>query len=77
MPTFCEPCNPLHQGEEQLDTELFLRVVPFYITLLVGVMGTKKKIVSGGEGGVWSVFKPEEWFSIFYLCCTHYLYLDS
>ena len=48
MSTFREPCSPLHQGEEQPDTELFLRAVPFY-TLLVGVMGGKKKIV--GEGG--------------------------
>ena len=37
MSTFREPCSPLHQGEEQRDTELFLRAVPFI--LLVGVMG--------------------------------------
>ncbi|KYN29949.1 hypothetical protein ALC57_00595 [Trachymyrmex cornetzi] len=43
MPTFREPCSPLHQGEEQSDTELFLRAVPLYITfpfyikLLVGM----------------------------------------
>jgi len=49
MPTFCEPCNLLHQ--EKPDTELFLRVVPLlYITLLVGVMEGKKRIVSGGWG---------------------------
>ncbi|KYN15931.1 hypothetical protein ALC57_11823 [Trachymyrmex cornetzi] len=44
MSTFREPCSPLHQGEGQPDTELFLQAVPFYITLLVGVMGM------GGEG---------------------------
>ena len=50
MPTFREPCSSLHQGEEQPDTELFLRVVLFlYITLFVGVMEGKKRIV--GEGG--------------------------
>ena len=36
MPTFREPCSPLHQVEEQPDTELFLQIVPFYITLFVG-----------------------------------------
>ncbi|KYQ54039.1 hypothetical protein ALC60_07051, partial [Trachymyrmex zeteki] len=35
MPTFREPCSPLHQGDEQPDTRLFLQVVPFYITLPV------------------------------------------
>jgi len=29
MPTFRKPCSPLHQDEEQSDTELFLRIVPF------------------------------------------------
>ncbi|KYN41494.1 hypothetical protein ALC56_04099 [Trachymyrmex septentrionalis] len=33
MSTFREPCNPLYQDEEQPDTELFLRAVPFYIML--------------------------------------------
>jgi len=46
MPMFREPCSPLHQGEEQLDIELFLRF--FYITLFVGMMKGKKKIVDGG-----------------------------
>ncbi|KYN11082.1 hypothetical protein ALC57_16783 [Trachymyrmex cornetzi] len=41
MPTFHEPCSPLHQGEEQPDTELFLQAVPFFITLLVGVVGVE------------------------------------
>ncbi|EGI61977.1 hypothetical protein G5I_09725 [Acromyrmex echinatior] len=35
VPTFRGPCSPLHQGEEQPDTELFLQVLPFYVTLLV------------------------------------------
>jgi len=48
MPMFREPCSPLHQGEEQLDIELFLRF--FYITLFVGMMKGKKKIVAGGGG---------------------------
>ena len=56
---FREPCSPLHQGEEEPDTELFLRAVLLYITLLVGVVGGKKRIVGEkGEGGGenWSVF---------------------
>ncbi|KYN26863.1 hypothetical protein ALC57_03765 [Trachymyrmex cornetzi] len=42
MQTFREPCSPLHQGEEQRDTGLFLQAVPLYITLLgmVGMGGT-------------------------------------
>ncbi|KYM80079.1 hypothetical protein ALC53_09478 [Atta colombica] len=44
MPTFREPCSP-HQSEEQPDTKLFLQVVPFYITLLVGMVGRKKRIM--------------------------------
>ncbi|KYN23185.1 hypothetical protein ALC57_04399 [Trachymyrmex cornetzi] len=53
MPMFREPCSPLHQGEGQRDTELFLRAVPFYITLLVGVvgMGGEGEEVMGGERG--------------------------
>ncbi|KYN30084.1 hypothetical protein ALC57_00461 [Trachymyrmex cornetzi] len=53
MPTFREPCSPLHQGDGQPDTELFLRAVPFYITLLVGVvgMGGEGEEVVGGERG--------------------------
>ena len=63
MPTFREPCSPLHQSEEQLDTELFLRVIPFlYITLFVGVLERKKKIVGGGREERWgkSVFNNRE-----------------
>ncbi|KYN11045.1 hypothetical protein ALC57_16824 [Trachymyrmex cornetzi] len=56
MPTFREPCSPLHQGKGQPDTELFLQAVPFYITLLVGVvgMGGEGEEVVGGErdGGI-------------------------
>jgi len=69
MPTFCEPCIPLHQTEEQPDTELFLRVVPFYIMLLVGVMGGKKRIVR--EIGLSSITGR---MVLFYLCCSHYLF---
>jgi len=57
MPTFHEPYNPLHHGEEQ--PELFLRAVPF--TLLVGVVRGKKKIVRerGRNEGNWSVFNNQ------------------
>jgi len=52
MSTFRESCGSLHQGEEQPDTELFLRAVLFFCTLLVGVVGEKKRIMGeGGEGG--------------------------
>ena len=34
MPTFHEPCSSFYQSEEP-NTELFLRVIPLYITLLV------------------------------------------
>jgi len=46
MPTFHELCSPLHQGEEQPDIELF-RSFLLYITLFVGVMKGKKRIVGG------------------------------
>ena len=46
MPTFRESYNPLHQGEEQPDTDLH----SFYITLLVGMVGKKKKIVGEVRG---------------------------
>jgi len=37
-----------YQGEEQPDTELFLWIVPFlHITLFVGVVEGKKRIVNG------------------------------
>jgi len=50
MPTFHKPCCLLRQGEEQSDTEQFFRA--FYITLFVGVIGGKKRIMGGdGEGG--------------------------
>jgi len=55
--TFREPCSPLHQGKEQPeilspDTELFLRIVPFYIyiTLFVGVVKGKKRMWKEREG---------------------------
>jgi len=32
---FREPCSPLHQGDEQPDTELFLRAVPFILRYLL------------------------------------------
>jgi len=62
MPTFREPCSPLHQDKEQPDTELFLRVVPLlYITLLVG-MEEKKRIVDGRRQKRWgkSIFNNRE-----------------
>ena len=62
MPTFRDnPCGPLHQDEEQPNTELFLQAVPFY-TLLVGVVGRKKRIVGGVERGGenWLIFNNRE-----------------
>jgi len=53
MPTFRESCSPLHQSEEQPDSEL-LRAVPFILLLLYyycGVMWRKKRIVGGGGRG--------------------------
>jgi len=41
------PCSPLHQSEEQ--PELFLQIVPFYIMLLVGVMGESKLSLEFGN----------------------------
>jgi len=39
----------VHQDEEQPDTELFLQIVLLlHITLLVGVVERKKRIVGGG-----------------------------
>ncbi|KYN12230.1 hypothetical protein ALC57_15627 [Trachymyrmex cornetzi] len=52
MPTFRDPRSPLHQGEEQPDTELFLQAVPFYITLLVGVGGEGEEVVGERGGGI-------------------------
>ncbi|KYN18393.1 hypothetical protein ALC57_09268 [Trachymyrmex cornetzi] len=59
MPTFHEPCSPLHQGEGQSGTELFLRAVPFYIALLVVVVG----MVGEGEGVMGGERGPEEQLS--------------
>jgi len=51
MPMFRESCSSLHQGEEQPDTELFLRVISLlYITLLVGMVERKTRIVDGKWG---------------------------
>jgi len=47
---FCEPCSPLHHQGEQPNTELFLRVVPFYITLFVGNGGGKEENCEWGGG---------------------------
>ena len=62
MPTFREPCSPLHQGEKQPDIELFSPGRSFYITLLVGVVKRKKIIVGGAGGGKgnWSAFNNRE-----------------
>jgi len=52
MPTFREPCSSLHQGEEQPDIKLFLRVAPFIYDAIYGVVEGEKRIVGGrcGEG---------------------------
>ena len=42
MPMFRESYNPLYQGEEQPDIELFFRGRSFYITF-VGVKGGNKR----------------------------------
>jgi len=47
----------LHQSEEQPNTELFLRVVPFYITLLIG---WGKEDNCEWRGGGKSVFNNRE-----------------
>jgi len=49
-----------------------------YITLFVGIVGGKKRIVAERErewGKLIGLRESEEWFSIFYLHCSHYLYL--
>jgi len=82
MPTFRESCSPLHQGEKQSDTELFLGAVSFYITL-VEVVERKKRIMDGEEGGNGenrSVFKSlllnrENGFPYF-IYVVAYLYLN-
>ncbi|KYN10040.1 hypothetical protein ALC57_17835, partial [Trachymyrmex cornetzi] len=67
MSTFREPCSPLHQSEGQPDTELFLQAVPFYITLLLGVVGIGGEgegVVGGGRPGGTAQYqaapRPEE-----------------
>ena len=53
IPTFREPCNPLHQDEEQPDTELFLRVVSFlYYATCWSDKGEKRELWGGGSGGI-------------------------
>jgi len=42
----------VHFIKEQSNTEMFLRVVPFYIILLIGV-GGMKRIVGRRKGGRW------------------------
>jgi len=61
MPTFRELCSSLHQGEEQPDTELFLRVVPLflYIMLLVGVKEENVDEEWGGGENRSVLFKGE------------------
>ena len=40
---------------------MFHRAVPFYITLFVGAVGEKKRIVGEREGGRnWSIFNNRE-----------------
>jgi len=53
MSTFREPCSPFHQDEEQLDTVPPGSSFFFYITLLVGMVEGKKKIVDGERGERW------------------------
>jgi len=53
MPTFREPCSSSGRGAA-LDIELFLRIVPLFVfMLLVGVVEGKKRIVSGGWEEGW------------------------
>ena len=83
VPTFRGPCSPLHQGEEQPDTELFLQVLPFYVTLLVEVgvfwwwREGEVRVMGETDSGIlvglcWS----GGWSSISYLCYSHYPCLD-
>jgi len=61
---FRELCSPFHQCEEQPDTELFLQAVPFYITLLVRVVGEEGEENCGWrreeDGENWLVFNNRE-----------------
>ena len=55
LPTFRELCNPLHQGEEQLDSELSLRkpeAVPFLDFATCWSGGGKEENCRGEEGGM-------------------------
>ena len=52
MPTFRELCSPLHQGEKQPDTELFLHDVPFILYCLL-------EWWMGERWWNWSVFNNE------------------
>ena len=73
MPMFREPCSPLHQDEEQLDIELFLRVAPFISHYLLEWWRKRKELLDGKEEKGKSVFNNRE--NNFYLCYNHYLYL--
>ena len=77
---FVNLASPFHQGEEQLDTKLFLRAVSFILRCLCsdgGGGGEGRKELWRGKGGKFAgLQKPGEWSSIFYLyCCSHYRYL--
>jgi len=53
MPTFCRTLQSTspHQSEEQPDTELFLRAIPFYTTCVLRLLvGVEEKRISGGGG---------------------------
>jgi len=50
MSTFHELCNSPHQGEDQSDTELFIRVIPFILSYLEWWGGGGKE-GDWGEGG--------------------------
>ena len=74
MPTFREPCSPLHQSEEQPDTELFLL---YYAACWSDREGEgKKRIVEEGVMKLVGLQQQGEWSSIFYSCCSYYLILD-
>jgi len=77
MPMFRELCNSLHQGEDQPDIELYSFSFILYYTTWISEK--KKENCGWGEGEMGEIGQPsikEEWFSIFYLCCSHYFYLD-
>ena len=77
MSTFREPCSPLHQDEEQPNTELFLPVIPFLYYTIYWSGGGKEKNYGWGEAReVEEIGQSSITGKIFYLCCSHYLYLD-